>query len=96
MSSRIVLSVVCLVSLATSVLLVASFAAIATDEPVHVPTEAASSSSETPSEHGSSKERSDGSGNASPTSTPSDTGSQKKESAPRSKDIEPIGRPMLA
>lgn len=96
MTSRVTLSLLTLISLAISTVLVASFAAIDMDEPVYAPVEEATSASETQSQQGVSKERSESNGNTQPTSTPPGTSSQGPERAPRSEDIEPLGEPMLA
>lgn len=95
MPSRTALFLMALVSIAIGTAVAASFAAVGLDEPT--PIEEATSASETQSEHGAVKERSETNGSAQPATTPSETSSQEAEHAPRSEeDIEPLGRPMLA
>lgn len=96
MPSRATLFLLTLISLAMSTVLVASFAAVELDEPTYAPLEEATSVSDTQSEHGAAKERSETDGSTQPASTPSGTSSQETERAPHSEDVEPLGEPMLA
>ncbi len=96
MPSRVTPFLLALLSLATSTVLVASFAAIGMDEPVYAPQPESTSASELPSEQDGVKEPTDSNEPARPSSAPPETRSQEAEHLPRSKDIEPLGEPMLA